>query len=244
MGVPSGAPIQHSESVTMNQAPRIVEVETAEQAEQMASFFKSVWGSDEDVVPFDLTLALIHVGAYAFLGYDNETLVAASFGVRGEFEGASVLHSHVTASSKPGAGFALKLHQREWARERGIEAITWTFDPLVRRNCVFNFEKLGAVAIEYLPNFYGSMKDDINRGDASDRLFAYWSVEDLATPEKQAQTITVELPEDIEALRRDDLPAALEWRHRVREQLEPALAGDYYVSGMTEDRKALVLSKI
>jgi predicted GNAT superfamily acetyltransferase len=228
----------------MAQQTQILEAQSPAQAEQMSQFFKSVWGGAEDVVPLDLILALNHVGAYAYLAQRDGEIVAASFGVRGEFEGEQILHSHVTASTLPGIGFELKKHQREWARDRGISAITWTFDPLVRRNCVFNFEKLGAVAIEYLPNFYGEMKDDINRGDASDRLLAYWSVEELAKPEAGGEQIFVELPADIEALRKSDLAEALDWRDRVRSVLQPALEDDYFVSGMTADRTSLVLTRI
>lgn len=214
----------------------------------MAGFFKSVWGSDEDVVPFDLALALIHVGAYAHLAFAAEKLVAASFGVRGVLGQQQILHSHVTASVLSGAGYTLKLHQRSWAKAAGIEAITWTFDPLVRRNCVFNFEKLGATAIEYLPNFYGEMNDDINRGDQSDRLLAYWptaalSAQSHGAAKEDSDAILVELPQDIELLRKQDLSAALDWRTKVREQIEPKMLTGYLVAGMTSDRTSLILSK-
>jgi len=230
----------------------IVEVVSAEQAEAMSTFFKEVWGGEDDVVPFDLILALIHVGAYAYLGMHGDTIVAASFGVRGEFVGLPILHSHVTAATVPGTGYALKLHQRDWARERGIAGITWTFDPLVRRNCVFNFEKLGAIAVEYLPNFYGTMTDDINRGDQSDRLMAFWSVDDRSSLEvwqtakghgaAPAELARVVLPADIEALRKDSLEDALEWRCSVREQLLTPMTAGAIVSGMTTDRTALIVS--
>lgn len=222
----------------------IVEVVSAEQAEAMSKFFKGVWGSDDEVVPFDLILALIHVGAYAYFAMKDAQIVAASFGVRGEFRGQPILHSHVTASTVPGVGFALKLHQRDWASKRDINAITWTFDPLVRRNCVFNFEKLGAIAVEYLPNFYGVMSDEINRGDESDRLMAYWPVSAPAQTAKSAAATLAEivLPADIEALRKSNLTEALEWRSTVRSQLMPLLGSGAIVSGITDDRTALIVS--
>ena len=43
--------------------------------------------------------------------------------------------------------------------------MTWTFDPLVSRNARFNLTKLGAHAVEYLPDFYGAMEDGINSND-------------------------------------------------------------------------------
>ena len=93
------------------------------------------------------------------------------------FFGIDHLHSHITgvdpATQSRGVGFALKLHQRAWALDRRIESVHWTFDPLVGRNAYFNLHKLGARAIEYLPDFYGRMTDGINGGDAtSDRLYS------------------------------------------------------------------------
>ncbi|MFM5967452.1 MAG: hypothetical protein ACKOQ8_00205, partial [Micrococcales bacterium] len=110
------------------------------------------------------------------------------------------------------------------------------------------FVKLGATAIEYLPNFYGEMRDEINRGDQSDRLLAYWLTEPepfekVTEAEALTDEVLVTLPEDIEALRKVDLGEALRWRSVVRQQLEPKISAGYQVSGMTSDRTALKLTK-
>lgn len=249
----------------MSNQATISMVQTAQDAEELASFFKAVWGGQDDVVPFDLQLALIHVGAYASLATLNNHVVGGSFGVRGEFAGQTLLHSHVTAATVSGVGWQLKQHQADWARARGLGAITWTFDPLVRRNCVFNFEKLGAEAIEYLPNFYGTMTDDINRGDESDRLFLRWNLNSSNNPNDlpieamqniaiknlsglplvqefdQSKSFAVELPADIESLRSADLKAALAWRAAVRDVLQPAMANNGRISQMSVDRTALII---
>jgi predicted GNAT superfamily acetyltransferase len=92
------------------------------------------------------------------------------------------MHSHIAGVSArlPGrhVGFALKLHQRAWAMSRGVTVITWTFDPLVCRNAYFNIGKLAASAVEYLPDFYGAMDDEINSGDDTDRLLVHWPLAD------------------------------------------------------------------
>ncbi|MEO0024618.1 MAG: hypothetical protein RL196_1059 [Actinomycetota bacterium] len=142
-----------------------------------SDFFRAVWGGSDDVVPVDIAIASGHAGGYFSAAFDaHGNMVAACYGFVGDYRGERTLHSHVTASKVSGVGFAIKQHQRAWAIERGFKAITWTFDPLVRRNCVFNLEKLGATTTEYLVNFYGEMHDSINFGDQSDRLFAYWSL--------------------------------------------------------------------
>jgi predicted GNAT superfamily acetyltransferase len=212
---------------------RISNLESLEDIEAVNDFLCYVWGDDSDILPVDLGLAATHVGAYCAAAYAGDEIVAASFGIRGQYFGKQILHSHVTASVRPGAGYELKLHQFKWAKEQGLSGITWSFDPLVRRNCVFNFTKLGATAFEYLPNLYGTLNDSINFGDETDRLFLLWSTSEPAmTQPHHDGSIVVELPEDIESLRKSDLSAALAWRHRIRETLEPLLNDGWTISRM------------
>ncbi len=109
--------------------------------------------------------------------------IAASLGILAAPAGMA-LHSHVTgvlpAGLGRGVGRAIKLHQRAWALQRGLGVVSWTFDPLIRRNAWFNLAKLGARPVRYLVDFYGAMPDAINAGDASDRLYVHWH---LASPE-------------------------------------------------------------
>lgn len=241
---------------------QIVAVQSPAEAEDLTTFLKTIWADGDEVVPFDLVLAATHVGGYAAVVKEQDQIIAASFGFLGQFAAHQVLHSHVTAATKPGAGYLLKQHQFEWAAEQNLAGITWTFDPLVRRNCVFNFEKLGAFAVEYLPNFYGTMTDTINAGDDSDRLFAYWPVvesvqipavnsdqhalkniagEPVRSNFDAAQAFWVELPADIEALRKQDLALARKWRAEVRGLLAPALEAGWFIRAVNADRTAILV---
>ena len=209
--------------------------------EAVSDFLCQVWAGGPEVVPFDLGLAVLHVGAYCAAAYDGEQMVAASFGFRGVFQDKQILHSHVTGSFQPGAGYELKRHQFDWAKSQGLSGITWSFDPLVRRNCVLNFDKLGATAVEYLPNFYGTMTDSINVGDESDRLFVFWDVSgSKEEPKATNESVVVELPADIESLRKTDLSAALAWRRQTRETLQPLLDQGWTISRM-QDRTHLLV---
>ena len=67
--------------------------------------------------------------------------------------------------------------RRDWAIEQGIPVVSWTFDPLVRRNAHFNVNRLGVDVRGYHPDFYGVMTDAINAGDRTDRLVAWWVVD-------------------------------------------------------------------
>ncbi|MGH3276941.1 MAG: GNAT family N-acetyltransferase, partial [Streptosporangiaceae bacterium] len=152
-------------------------------AEQVLS---RVWSTPlhQAPLPVHVTRTVSAIGGYVAAAYDSggELLGAAAGFLTGDTAelGPAHLHSHIAGVS-PAArgrhvGFALKLHQRAWALARGIDRITWTFDPLVARNAYFNLTKLGARATRYLPDFYGDMADGINAGQGSDRLLADWEL--------------------------------------------------------------------
>lgn len=229
----------------------------AEHKELLAAqrLYESIWRSSVPPVTAELMRALLKSGNYVAGAFDGEDLVGACAGFCSP-PSESTLHSHI-AGVAPGMrgrniGHALKLDQREWALARGIRAITWTFDPLVRRNAHFNLAKLGATATEYLPDLYGQMCDDINSGDASDRLLVTWDVTaaqprgvsatgavalgisagGLPVRETCAgNTVLVAVPSDIETLRATNPAAATEWRHAVREVLGGLLAAGGRVTG-------------
>ncbi|MEV0800981.1 GNAT family N-acetyltransferase [Kribbella sp. NPDC050281] len=140
-----------------------------------------VWrtGPASPPVSGDLMRALSHAGAYVAGAFLDGELVGVTAAFLANRPGSSAeLHSHITGvvSEVRGrqVGWALKLHQRAWSLERGIESIAWTFDPLVRRNAYFNLTKLGAHVVSYLVDFYGEMADGVNAGQGSDRLLVRW----------------------------------------------------------------------
>ncbi len=172
--------------------------------------------------------------------FDSGHIVGASFGFLARFEGEDALHSHVTGIlpgvQRSGVGRAMKNHQRSWAAEQGLKWVTWTFDPLVRRNAWFNIEVLRAHVAEYLVDFYGPMTDSINAHDESDRLLVAWPTDPTATidePVHDPQAIEVPTPEDIVVIRRTDPDAARDWRLRVREELGERMHRGAVVTGFT-----------
>ena len=125
--------------------------------------------------------AVEHAGGYVVGAYDGSRLVGASCAFLGLGpDGDLRLHSHISGvlaeAQGRQVGWALKQHQRDWALERGIDVVTWTFDPLVRRNAWFNLGRLGACGVEYLVDFYGVMDDGLNAGEPTDRLFCHWQL--------------------------------------------------------------------
>ncbi len=248
--------------------PQVRELRTLEELEDVYRLFDGIWHPEPGAAPVTVELmrALAHTGNYLSGAYRDGRLVGASVGFLAEPPGRA-LHSHVTgAIAGAGIGFALKSHQREWALARGLDTITWTYDPLVRRNAHFNLAKLGALPREYLPSFYGPMDDAINAGHDSDRVLAEWP---LAAPRvvaamrrtpyrvhvpedagvvlrdddgrpvicgSGAATVLVAVPEDIEALRSKDPAAARAWRFAMRDVLGGLLAEGGRVTGFHDRR--------
>ena len=217
-------------------------LETAAEMASIVTIFQQVWGTTTPIVNVELLRAIEHSGGYVAAAYESGRVIGASFGFLGRHRGEGALHSHVTGIlpgvQHGGIGRAMKNHQRVWAGEREIPWITWTFDPLVRRNAWFNIEVLGAHVSEYLVEFYGPMTDSINAQDESDRLLVAWPTgDDVTRPSAPAEStvIQVETPDDVVVLRRTNPIEALDWRHRVRSQLGDRLTNGAVVTGFTRD---------
>ncbi|GAA3150109.1 hypothetical protein GCM10010449_80730 [Streptomyces rectiviolaceus] len=258
-----------------------------EHLEAVQNLYEGIWRPDGKTPPVttELLRALTKAGSYVGGAFDGGELDSGEF-IGGELVGACVgffsppadeaLHSHIagvaTGMRGRNVGYALKLHQRAWALQRQVAEISWTFDPLVRRNAYFNLGKLAAAATEYLPNFYGPMHDGINGTDDTDRLLVTWR---LAAPEValacagrrgaphtvgvtalgvsprdrpvlgtlDGPTVLVAVPDDIERLRATDPARAAAWRSAVRDVLGGLLADGARITGFDRAGRYIVERK-
>jgi predicted GNAT superfamily acetyltransferase len=156
-----------------------------------------------------------------------------------------------------GVATALKWAQRERALTAGLSLITWTFDPLESANARLNMRKLGAVSRRYWRDIYGEQFGALNEGLPTDRLLVEWwirsqRVEAEAKVEDgvpvfevegrgvarrvtgfkgdlDAPCLALEVPADIQRLKRVDVPLALDWRLHVREAFETYFERGYIV---------------
>lgn len=165
---------------------RLAELSTVAELERVCDLYAEIWRFDpkRPLISLEFLRALAKAGNYLVGAFDGDVMLGACVGFFGTPVGGGELHSHMAgvsaAAQGRNVGFALKVHQRAWALDRGIASVYWTVDPLVRRNIHFNLVKLGAEPVEYLTNFYGHMTDEINRGDESDRISLRWRL-DAAT---------------------------------------------------------------
>jgi len=216
--------------------------------------FDAIWpipGGGREI-PENLMQAFVHNGSYFVGALSGNEILGATFGFIG-INGGTHLHSHMSAvvpnKRDLGIGALMKKHQFNWALERKIPFISWTFDPLVKRNARFNISKLGVELSDYFQDFYGPMTDLVNAGDASDRLMVKWQVlnggpqSSKDFPEIPKGAINIAIPLDIVALRAKSAQEAMAERLRVREEFLTAFDSGYKVIGFS-NAHGYILSKV
>ena len=214
------------------------------------NIFDQTWAmnSGTEITP-NLLQAMVHSGSYLSGAFIDNKIVGAAFAFPATNDGLH-LHSHMTAVllefRDKGVGYALKIDQWTWAKSKNYSQLSWTFDPLVRRNAKLNIAKLGVDISTYFPNFYGDMPDALNAGDESDRLMVSWRT-DIGAPKArelitkpETGDILIEIPEDIVAIRSKNQSESMKWRRQVREQFMAAFEKNGKVVGFSENNEYVV----
>jgi predicted GNAT superfamily acetyltransferase len=183
-------------------------------------------------------------------------------------------HLLAIAPAHRGTGLAreLKLLQRAKALENGFDLMTWTFDPLISRNARLNLGKLGAQAVKYHADWY-AIRGGIYAGLPADRFMVEWDLRcessehpvaradgeralealngnvnlGVQAPKLELNSVSVliEVPRDIEALKRENLEVARAWRLAHREVFPAYFARGYVATDLASDesRTFYVLEK-
>jgi predicted GNAT superfamily acetyltransferase len=140
----------------------------------------SIW-SESSVIPLHMTLTLSKFGGLFVGAYDDDKPIGFLYSFPGFTDGEPHLCSHMLGFlpeyRKRGLGVKLKWLQREESLKRGHRKITWTYDPLETVNGYLNIAKLGGVVRRYLPNCYGELNDEMNRGLPTDRFLVEWFID-------------------------------------------------------------------
>lgn len=160
---------------------KIREIEDLGEIRAVEELQKEVWGiPDLDVVPVTHLVAAKEAGGVLIGAFDDATMVGFVYGFPSFERGQLAHHSHMLAVKAAYRNFdlgrRLKLAQREHVIQQGIGLMSWTFDPLQSLNAYFNFTKLGVIADQYLPNFYGEDAASFLHRAGTDRLWVSWFV--------------------------------------------------------------------
>lgn len=149
---------------------------------------KIYWGEDmASIVPNHMLLSIARYGGHVHGAFENKRLIGMLIG----FLGAEISpHDQKLARDTlfvmskrmvvlpeyrgQKVGEYLKLAQRDYAIQHGIELVTWTFDPLLSRNAYLNLHKLGATGQSYEVDYFGAGASHPTL--SADRLTVNWWV--------------------------------------------------------------------
>lgn len=212
----------------------IRELRTIDELHAVEALQKEVWHvADLEVLPAIHMIAAREVGAIAIGAFEANAMIGFVYGFPG-FEGEHrVIHSDMLAVRESyrdqGVGRALKFAQREAALARGVDRITWTFDPLQPRNAYLNFVHLGVIADRYLRDFYGDTTSPLHQ-HGTDRLWVTWILNGGRTGFGRSETKRIPIPAP---------------RETLRTEFERAFGEGYVVSGFErrESGGAYVLTR-
>jgi predicted GNAT superfamily acetyltransferase len=211
---------------------------------EVVALQQEIWGfQDVELLPRRLFVVASKIGGQVLGAYDRDKLVAFCLCIPGlKPGGRSYLYSHMLGVLGPyrntGLGRRLKLAQREFALEAGVDLIEWTFDPLELKNAFFNIEKLGAVVRRFVHNQYGKTSSHLHGGLPTDRLIAEWHLRssravdalgkmDPARRSEGNETVRIDVPADIAEIRSKDPERA-----RAVQAAIGAKFDDYFAQGL------------
>ena len=141
---------------------------------------KTIWGyAKGEAYPLRLFVNLARIGGLVLGAFASGNELAGFVASMPAWRGRTrYFHSLslgvLPAHENQGLGRALKLEQRRRALRAGIDLIEWTYDPLRAKNAHFNLVRLGAIARQYPPAYYGLLRSRLQSGLPSDRLVCEW----------------------------------------------------------------------
>jgi predicted GNAT superfamily acetyltransferase len=151
-------------------------LEAFEEQRAAAELYRSVFGYSDRAFAVSprLMRGLLDNGGTALGAFDDSgEIVGFCYGFTAIEDGRLFHYSQATvvAPHAQGAGLGrlLKHAQAAEAREVGVGAMRWTFDPRSIRNAGFNLNALGARGIRFLSRYYGE--------PGTDRILVEWPLD-------------------------------------------------------------------
>jgi predicted GNAT superfamily acetyltransferase len=215
----------------------MIEIHQLTQLEEFAAVVRlqrEIWGFDDvELLPQRLFVVADKIGGQILGAFDAGKMIGFCLGIPGlKAGGKHYIHSHMMGVLTPyrnsGLGRRLKLEQRQWALDRDVDLIEWTFDPLQLKNAFFNIERLGVVIRRYVHNQYGTTTSALHGGLPTDRLVPEWwirspRVEALTAGQpfnRQPTQARIVIPSNINALIETDPARARQIQKEVGDQFD------------------------
>lgn len=167
---------------------------------------RQIWGPGyDDVVPVPILAVTVQRGGILIGAFDDDRMIGFVYslpGINVHGDRKPTQWSHMLGVldeyRRGGAGYQLKVLQRDRALAMGLDLVEWTFDPMQAANAHLNFAKLGVVVEHYEENAYGESGSPLHQGNPTDRFVAEWWIrmprveQRLAGAAPMAPVLTVE----------------------------------------------------
>ncbi len=235
---------------------RIREATSHEDLDEACLIQREVWNIDDlEIVGRIQLKAVQHAGGSVLVGETNEGAIGGfAYALSAWVNGENFWHSDMLAVRPQfrgtGLGQALKWAQRDHALQRGLQRITWTFDPMQAGNAHLNLELLGATSRKYLSDFYGVTTSALHHGLPTDRLLASWELESprvvaLARGERVARVgaeARIPIPASWNELVQRDPQQARTEQQRVGTEMRAAFTRGLLITGFDKFSASYLLS--
>ncbi len=198
-----------SEVVINGKVIEVRRLENPDEYRMVVSAEAEVWGVSEhsDLVAHHVLIAADRRGGLVLGAFEKDTgrMVGFVFGfLARNSEGKLYHYSHMTGVVPEyrykGLGYVLKVMQREYVINQGLDLITWTYDPLQPANAKFNIGKLGVIVRKFYENYYGELRDSLNAGMPTDRFEAEWWVKSTLVSGKLGNALRTPTWDEVLAL--------------------------------------------
>jgi predicted GNAT superfamily acetyltransferase len=212
---------------------------------------REIWGYAEyEVYPLRLFVTLQRIGGNVLGAFTAQGSLVGFVASLPAWHGVNRYYHSLSLGVLPahenrGLGRALKMAQRRAALRVGIELIEWSFDPLRAKNAYLNIVRLGAIARRYQPDYYGQVESRLQSGLPSDRLIVEWRLRSTRVKRalagkpprgsKKRPAAVVEIPANIDRVRRSNPQEARRRQLAVRAQLLEFFAHKLAITGFEYD---------
>ncbi len=195
-----------SEAVVDGKVVEVRRLRTPEEYRMITSAEVEVWGISDysSVVAHHVLIAADRRGGLVLGAFERDSgrLVGFVFGFLAMTSNGKLYHySHMTGVVPEyryrGLGYVLKLFQREYVVNQGLDLIMWTYDPLQSPNARFNVGKLGVIVRKFYVNYYGELRDSLNAGMPTDRFEAEWWVRSKLVSSKLDGRLSIPTLDDV-----------------------------------------------
>ena len=226
---------------------RIARLSTLAEFDACVDLQQQTWQySAGEALPRRVFFLAEKLGGVVLGAWDRDRLAAFNLGLPAQRNGVGYLHSQMLAVlpeyRNSGLGRSMKLAQRDFALEQGIQVIEWTYDPLEIKNSFFNLARLGVISRRYHPDFYGASSSPLQGGLPTDRLYAEWWLQSdhagrALNGEAPVEEVlaAVSVPGQIYAWKAEGDPRAGEVQAHLRETLQAHFADGLAAIGYTRE---------